>query len=248
MKQLRLKQRYCQEISRGELSALLIAEDNQNITVNDEVEFINDDSHEAIGTLHINEVTIKRLSDFDNKQRVLTPLVSEQELDPNVVAKRLSFTFKPFHKKHQVADTDVNLYTNLTDVKLFADGGSRGNPGPSASGWVLYDMQDNLIKQNGFYLGITTNNQAEYQALRLGLEDAHKLRARRVEVYLDSLLVVNQMKGIFKVKNRDLWPIHHAIKELIHNAFQEVTFTHVPRELNKVADRMVNETLDAATN
>lgn len=130
------------------------------------------------------------------------------------------------------------------EVKLYADGGSRGNPGPSASGYVLLDPEDTVILKSGVYLGITTNNQAEYQALKFGLEAAQKIGAREVDVYMDSLLVVNQMKGIFKVKNRDLWPIHEAIKE-IAKSFKKVTYTHVPRELNKLADAEVNETLDA---
>ena len=129
-------------------------------------------------------------------------------------------------------------------IKLFGDGGSRGNPGPSASGYVLLDMDDNILYKTGVYLGITTNNQAEYQALKFGLEEALKLGAREVAVHMDSLLVINQMKGIFKVKNRDLWPIHEAIKELA-TKFKKVTYTHVPRELNKLAYAEVNTTLDA---
>lgn len=129
------------------------------------------------------------------------------------------------------------------EVKLFADGGSRGNPGPSASGFVLMDMEDNLLLDKGVYLGVTTNNQAEYTALKLGLEEAHKMGAREVEVYMDSLLVVNQMKGIFKVKNRDLWPIHNAIQQLV-KGFKKVSFDHVPREFNKLADAAVNRALD----
>jgi len=129
-------------------------------------------------------------------------------------------------------------------IKLYADGGSRGNPGPSASGYALLDMDDTVILKSGVYLGLTTNNQAEYQALKFGLEAAQKLGAREVNVYMDSLLVVNQMKGIFKVKNRDLWPIHEAIKEQTV-LFKKVTYSHVPRELNKLADAEVNETLDA---
>jgi pterin-4a-carbinolamine dehydratase/ribonuclease HI len=129
------------------------------------------------------------------------------------------------------------------EVKLFADGGSRGNPGPSASGYVVLDMHDKVIVERGVYLGITTNNQAEYQALKFGLEETLKLGAREVSVFLDSLLVVNQMKGIFKVKNRDLWPIHDAIKEMVPK-FKKVTFTHVPREFNKLADAEVNKMLD----
>lgn len=132
----------------------------------------------------------------------------------------------------------------VKQIKLYTDGGSRGNPGPSASAYVIMDMNDVVIKKSGIYQGITTNNQAEYQAVKIGLEEARKIGALEIAIYMDSLLVVNQMKGIFKVKNRDLWPIHEAIKELI-KSFKKVTFTHVPRELNKLADAEVNEILDA---
>lgn len=129
-------------------------------------------------------------------------------------------------------------------LKLYADGGSRGNPGPSAGGFVLLDMNDQILHESGKYLGITTNNQAEYHSLKGGLEAALKMGAKEVQVYMDSQLVVNQMKGSYKVKNRDLWPIYEAIKELT-TKFSKVTFAHVPRELNKLADAMVNKTLDS---
>ena len=132
----------------------------------------------------------------------------------------------------------------LDIVKIFTDGGSRGNPGPSASGYVIFDGNDNLIVQKGVYLGITTNNQAEYTALKLAVENAVTLGAKEVEIYMDSLLVINQMKGIFKVKNRDLWPINESIKEICKK-FNKITFQHVPRELNKLADAEVNKALDA---
>lgn len=128
-------------------------------------------------------------------------------------------------------------------IKIFADGGSRGNPGPSASGYVIFDGEDNLIVEKGVYLGITTNNQAEYTALKLAVENAVSLGAREVEVYMDSLLVINQLKGIFKVKNRDLWPLNQSIKDTCKK-FRKVTFQHVPRELNKLADAQVNKALD----
>lgn len=129
-------------------------------------------------------------------------------------------------------------------AKLYTDGGSRGNPGPSAGGYVILDMENNVVKSNGKYLGITTNNQAEYHSLKGGVEMAIQLGIQELDVYMDSLLVINQMKGIFKIRNRDLWPIHDAIKTLLPR-FKKVTFTHVPRELNELADAMVNETLDA---
>jgi ribonuclease HI/pterin-4a-carbinolamine dehydratase len=128
-------------------------------------------------------------------------------------------------------------------VKLFGDGGSRGNPGPSASGFVVLDMEDNVLVDKGVYLGVTTNNQAEYTSLKLGLEECLKMGVREVQIYMDSLLVINQMKGIFKVKNRDLWPIHDAIKKLT-TKFEKVSFSHVPREFNKLADAAVNRALD----
>lgn len=135
--------------------------------------------------------------------------------------------------------------TKFTEVQIYADGGSRGNPGHSASGFVVLDMDGNVLHAEGKYLGITTNNQAEYRALKYGLESAlHEFQARKVHVYMDSLLVINQMKGVFKVKNRDLWPVHDAIKQLLPK-FKEVEFTHVPRELNKLADAEVNKCLDA---
>lgn len=137
------------------------------------------------------------------------------------------------------------ITTKITELQLYADGGSRGNPGPSASGFVLLDMAGKVVHSGGVFLGITTNNQAEYQALKFGLEAAlHTFQAQTVHVYMDSLLVVNQMKRIFKVKNRDLWPIHDAIQQLLPK-FEKVTFDHVPRELNKLADAEVNKTLDA---
>ncbi len=139
--------------------------------------------------------------------------------------------------------SDDKNTTQITEVQLYADGGSRGNPGPSASGYVLLDMDENIVHSEGVFLGITTNNQAEYQALKFGLEAALRLQARSVRVYMDSMLVVNQMKKIFKVKNRDLWPIHDAIQQLLPK-FEKITFDHVPRELNKLADAEVNRCLD----
>lgn len=138
-----------------------------------------------------------------------------------------------------------NNNERLSRVKLYADGGSRGNPGPSASGYVLLDENDKILEDKGVYLGITTNNQAEYTALKLGLEAAKQRQVQVVDVFMDSLLVVNQMRGVYKVRNRDLWPIHSAIIELA-SEFKKVSFAHVPRELNKLADAAVNRALDEA--
>ena len=133
--------------------------------------------------------------------------------------------------------------TSDNTITIFSDGGSRGNPGPSAAGYVILDSNQQVIAQGGEYLGITTNNQAEYHGVRLGLEKAIELKYKRVDFKIDSMLVVNQMKGFYNIKNRELWPIHERIRELMKQ-FEKVTFNHVLREFNQLADGMVNKTLD----
>jgi ribonuclease HI len=133
--------------------------------------------------------------------------------------------------------------TNLKELIIYTDGGSRGNPGPSASGFVILDQDEKLVFEGGKYLGVTTNNQAEYQAVKFALEKAVELGGRRLSLRLDSQLVVNQLNGVYQIKNRDLWPIHNSIKDLLKK-FEKVTITHVRREFNREADAMVNKILD----
>jgi pterin-4a-carbinolamine dehydratase/ribonuclease HI len=147
-----------------------------------------------------------------------------------------------YRKRGTDKPADKNT-TKATEVKLYTDGGSRGNPGHAASGYVILNMDDKVLLEEGVYLGITTNNQAEYKALKFGLEEAIAMGVKRIDVYMDSLLIVNQMLGKFKIKNADLIPIYDAIKSL-SNSFEHISFTHVPRALNTLADTMVNKALD----
>lgn len=133
--------------------------------------------------------------------------------------------------------------TTNSQYILYSDGGSRGNPGHSAAAYVIETPGGEIIERGGVYLGITTSYQAEYHGLRIGLERALELGYRRLEYRLDSLMVVNQMKGIYTVKNRDLWPINERILDLL-TQFEEVQFTHVRREFNTAADSEVNRILD----
>ncbi|HET7673737.1 MAG TPA: reverse transcriptase-like protein [Candidatus Saccharimonadales bacterium] len=128
-------------------------------------------------------------------------------------------------------------------AKLFTDGGSRGNPGPAATGVVILDMEDNVVKKSSTYLGKTTNNQAEYQALSEGLRLAQTLGVEELSVYMDSELIVKQINGIYKIKNADLKP-HYDDVLVLADKFRKISFTHVPRAMNKLADEMVNECLD----
>jgi ribonuclease HI/ADP-ribose pyrophosphatase YjhB (NUDIX family) len=130
-----------------------------------------------------------------------------------------------------------------THVIINSDGGSRGNPGESAAAFVIVGDSQQVLDQGGEYLGITTNNQAEYHGVRLGLERALQLGVKTVDFRMDSLLVVNQMKGLYKIKNRELWPINERIRGLVAR-FDKVRFSHVDRSLNQAADRLVNQILD----
>lgn len=133
--------------------------------------------------------------------------------------------------------------TSLKGAVIYSDGGSRGNPGPSASGFVILNEGGEVVSEGGAYLGVTTNNVAEYQAVYLGLERAQELGVRVVDFRMDSLLVVNQMNGLWKIKNSDLAIINNRIHELA-TKFEKVSFSHVRREYNKLADGMVNKILD----
>jgi ribonuclease HI len=129
------------------------------------------------------------------------------------------------------------------EAMLFADGGSRGNPGPAASGAVLLDPSGEVIEEIGAYLGVATNNVAEWTALILGLEAAARRGIRRLGVRLDSELVVKQFRGEYRVKNEGLRPLHDHARGLLRN-FAEVEIRHVPRKQNKLADALVNRVLD----
>ena len=100
-----------------------------------------------------------------------------------------------------------------------------------------------MLEQGGEYLGITTNNQAEYQAVKLALTKAQDRGLKKLECYMDSMLVANQLNGIWKIKNRDLWPIYSDIKALA-DTFESISFQHVYREHNSAADAEVNKILD----
>jgi ribonuclease HI len=127
-------------------------------------------------------------------------------------------------------------------VIINADGASRHNPGPAAIGATLKDEQGRLLASISRRIGRATNNQAEYQALIAALEKAIGLGARRVDIRLDSELVVKQMKGRYRVKNAALRPLYLRVGELL-SQFKGFTISSVPREQNAEADRLANKAL-----
>jgi ribonuclease HI len=139
--------------------------------------------------------------------------------------------------------------TGRAVVLIFCDGGSRGNPGPSAIGAVVLDPSTDppqRLASVSERIGITTNNVAEYRALIAGLVAAIPFRARRVRVRADSKLVVEQVKGTWKVKQPHLRPLLDEARALLR-AYEEVDVQHIPRAQNADADALVNAALDAAS-
>jgi ribonuclease HI len=127
---------------------------------------------------------------------------------------------------------------------MFADGGSRGNPGPAASGAVLFDESGAVLREVGTYLGVATNNVAEWTGLVTGLEAALELGVDDLAVRLDSELVVKQISGAYRVKHEGLIPLHAKAKALLRK-FARVDVQHVRRKENAAADALVNQVLDA---
>jgi ribonuclease HI len=128
---------------------------------------------------------------------------------------------------------------------LWTDGGSRGNPGQAAYAFVLEAEDGTVLEARGEAIGIATNNVAEYSALIAGLERAAAAGVRELEVRSDSELMVKQMRGDYRVKNKDLQALFLDASRLAR-AIGKVTFTHVRREHNELADGLVNDALDAA--
>ncbi|MEI6597212.1 MAG: ribonuclease HI family protein [bacterium] len=130
-------------------------------------------------------------------------------------------------------------------LKLYTDGGARGNPGPSGIGAVILDEKGNVVAEISEYIGKATNNQAEYKALIAGLIKAKDLGALELEVFLDSELVVKQLNREYRVKDKDLAPLFVQVYN-ISLGFKKIVFKHIRREKNELADKLVNQALDKA--
>lgn len=134
----------------------------------------------------------------------------------------------------------------MDKVIIYTDGGARGNPGPAGIGAVIYNEHKKQLAEISEFLGVATNNQAEYKALIAAFRKAADLGAKELDCYLDSELVVKQLKGEYRVKDKDLAKLFLDIHNL-SLSFKKISYTHVPRERNKEADLLANEAMDRGT-
>ena len=136
---------------------------------------------------------------------------------------------------------------NFEYLKIYIDGGSRGNPGPSAIGSVIYDKNDNIVEEITLFIGETTNNIAEYTALDTALDTIKKYKAkynvRRIMIFTDSKLLFSQVKGFWKIKNENIFEVYKKIVKKLKE-YEVVDLRLIPREENTAADRLVNRALD----
>jgi ribonuclease HI len=130
-------------------------------------------------------------------------------------------------------------------VKVYSDGGARGNPGDAAYAYIICADDGRMIKQDSRYIGIATNNEAEYSGLLAGLEEAWNLGATEIDVIMDSELVIKQMRGEYRVKAKNLRPYFEEAKKRI-SGFERISFSHVRREDETIsrADSLLNQELD----
>jgi ribonuclease HI len=132
----------------------------------------------------------------------------------------------------------------VSRLLIYTDGAARGNPGPAGAGAVLRDASSGeIVAEIARFLGIRTNNYAEWTAVELALAEALRLGARQVDLRMDSELVARQISGRYRVKHPDLTPIHARVMAMLAR-LDAYTVGHVPRELNKEADRLSNVAID----
>ncbi|RJQ37349.1 reverse transcriptase-like protein [Candidatus Parcubacteria bacterium] len=136
-----------------------------------------------------------------------------------------------------------------SELVIYTDGGSRGNPGPAAIGVVFAEGAGTVLKRYGKTIGIKTNNEAEYEAVLFALQKAkalfgsERIAQMRIQLRMDSELVCRQLKNEYRVDEERLWPLFMKIRNILLD-IPHISFTHVPRERNREADKMVNEALD----
>ena len=140
-----------------------------------------------------------------------------------------------------------NITSSLGVATVYTDGGSRGNPGPSGIGYYIVDEDGNVLKSGGEFIGFSSSRLAEYYGLKEGIQQALELGLKKVKFVSDSLMLVNQMNGVYKVKNRDLMTIHADVLKLLSN-LDEYSFIHVTRDQNRHADAEANRVIDEYEN
>jgi ribonuclease HI len=258
MKTLKFNHDDAAEILGGKKDTTWRLYDDKDISVDDRIKIIDKvqedvpGSWQVIGQGKVTEIIEKKIGSLTKNDMTMAGHQEFKSLDDALQ------TYQSYYGDRVTLDTPVKIIRFefspttgetataamlLEEAKMYTDGGSRGNPGDSSCAFVICKMDDTVVEKSGYYMGVATNNQAEYLGMIKGLERCRDLGINRVNLNSDSQLVVNQMNGFYKVRNQELAPLHQQLKDLAAS-FEKVNFSYVPRELNKEADREVNRILD----
>lgn len=145
--------------------------------------------------------------------------------------------------ENKTGNSHISSRDTANSVNVYVDGASRGNPGPSGVGYYVVDVDGKVLERGGKFIGFATSRVAEYYAMKNGIEVAIKLGLKSAHFYSDSLMVINQLNGIFTIKNPDIITIYNSIQKLLDN-FDSVSFTHIPRFENVIPDSEANRAID----
>jgi ribonuclease HI len=256
MKTLKFDHSDAEEIKEGKKNTTWRLYDDKDLSVDDKIKIIDktnsDDSSQwkVIGEGKVVEIIEKKLDSVDDNDMAghkhFANLDEALETYRNYYGSRVTLDTPVKIIHFEFAPSQGEMATAamlLEEAKMYTDGGSRNNPGHSACAYVICKMDDTVVEKSGYYMGIATNNQAEYYGMIKGLERARELGIDKVNLNSDSQLVVNQMNGFYKVKNQELAPLHQQLK-VLGDSFEKVTFHYIPRALNAEADKEVNRILD----
>lgn len=256
MKTLKFNHVDAQKILRGAKTTTWRLYDDKDLSVDDTIKIIdkvepnNPSSWTVVGQAKVVEIVEKKLGSINPKDMEGQEGFSSQDemlkiykgyygdrVNLDTAVKIIHFEFTPISGE---TPTQGML---LEEAKIYTDGGSRGNPGDSACAFVICNMDDSVVEKSGYYIGLATNNQAEYHGFIKGLERARDLGINKITLLSDSQLVVNQMRGTYRVKNQELAPLYQQVGA-IASSFEKINFVYVPREMNRQADEEVNRILD----
>ena len=213
------------------------------VQLKDVITFLAPEGSSQLSNLYIiYELGIDNTVRPDPKDRYTAYKYIKDHTSPGIHLNETSISVLEI-EEGKIATGRISPRDTANSVTINVDGASRGNPGPSGIGYIIHDNTGKIIEKGGEFIGFATSRMAEYYAMRKGVERAIELGYKSVRFISDSLMVVNQLDGIFKIKNQDTMPIYQDIQSKLVR-FDAVSFTHVPRSQNAIADSEANAAID----
>lgn len=214
-----------------------------SMKIKDVITFLALEGASRLSNLYIiYDVSIRRDSKLNPKDRYTAYKFIKEIPSPGVNLNEASISVLEITES-RIVKSHFSARDSVNAVSVYVDGASRGNPGPSGIGYRILSTSGSNIEQGGEFIGFATSRVAEYYALKKGIERCLELGINAAHFYSDSLMVVNQMNGIFAVKNRDILPIYDSIQKLLER-FDSISFTHISRSSNHIADYEANLAID----